>query len=120
MRIFFKGWYWIFTIIITACYTGSIISFITLFVYPDVVDTVDQLVDQNFRVGSLTTGGWGKWFNESEHEQTKWLLRDIELVPNTTQGLKNVTGSYYLPMFRSYAFLAGRMQMEYVVMTNYT
>ncbi|KAK6621468.1 hypothetical protein RUM44_001275 [Polyplax serrata] len=114
------GWYWAFSIIVTACYTGSIVSFITLFVFPDVIDHVDQLVKMNFRVGTLSTAGWDTWFNNSEHEKTKWLLRDIELVPTATQGLKNVSNSFYLPMFRPYAFLAGRAQMEYIVQANYT
>jgi Ligand-gated ion channel len=47
------GWYWIFTIIITACYTGSIIAFVTIPVFPDTVDTVDQLLRGLFRVGTL-------------------------------------------------------------------
>lgn len=51
---FCLGWYWVFSIIVTACYTGSIIAFITLYVYPPVIDTVDQLLAGNFRVGSLS------------------------------------------------------------------
>jgi hypothetical protein len=47
------GWYWIFTIIITACYTGSIIAFVTIPVFPDTVDTVAQLLRGLFRVGTL-------------------------------------------------------------------
>lgn len=71
-------------------------------------------------IHSSGTAGWDTWFNNSDHEKTKWLLRDVELVPNTTQGLKNVSNSFYLPMFRPYAFLAGRAQMEYIVQANYT
>lgn len=43
-----------FSIIVTACYTGSIIAFVTLFVYPPVIDTVDQLLEQDYRIGSLS------------------------------------------------------------------
>lgn len=49
-----SGWYWVFSIIVTACYTGSIIAFITLFVYPPVIDSLDQLLEQDYRVGSLS------------------------------------------------------------------
>lgn len=47
------GWYWVFTIIITACYTGSIIAFVTLPVFPETVDTVEQLNAGFYRVGTL-------------------------------------------------------------------
>lgn len=46
------GWYWVFTIIITACYTGSIIAFVTLPVSPETIDTLDQLRDGFFRIGT--------------------------------------------------------------------
>lgn len=46
------GWYWVFTIIITACYTGSIIAFVTLPVQPETIDTLDQLRDGFFRIGT--------------------------------------------------------------------
>lgn len=46
------GWYWVFTIIITACYTGSIIAFVTLPVQPETIDTLDQLRDAFFRIGT--------------------------------------------------------------------
>nr|WPO56534.1 ionotropic receptor [Leucinodes orbonalis] len=47
------GWYWIFTIIITSCYTGSIIAFVTLPVFPETVDTIQQLLAGFYRVGTL-------------------------------------------------------------------
>lgn len=47
------GFYWLFTIIITACYTGSIIAFVTLPVYPATVDTIDQLLNGRYQIGVL-------------------------------------------------------------------
>lgn len=47
------GVYWVFTIIITACYTGSIIAFVTLPVQPHTIDTLDQLRDGFFRIGTF-------------------------------------------------------------------
>lgn len=47
------GWYWVFTIIITSCYTGSIIAFVTLPVFPTTVNTISQLLAGFFRVGTL-------------------------------------------------------------------
>lgn len=49
------GWYWVFSIIITACYTSSIIAFVTLPVFPDTVDSVNDLVSGFFRVGTFGT-----------------------------------------------------------------
>lgn len=49
------GFYWLFTIIITACYTGSIIAFVTLPVYPATIDTIDQLLRGRYQIGML---GW--------------------------------------------------------------
>jgi len=47
------GAYWLFTIIITSCYTGSIIAFVTLPAFPDTVDSVLDLLGLFFRVGTL-------------------------------------------------------------------
>lgn len=47
------GSYWLFTIIITACYTGSIIAFVTLPAFPDTVDSVMDLLGLFFRVGTI-------------------------------------------------------------------
>lgn len=54
----FVGWYWVFTIIISACYTGSVIAFVTLPVYPSTVDTVQQLISGRFQVGTLGRYRW--------------------------------------------------------------
>jgi hypothetical protein len=43
----------VFSIIITACYTGSIIAFVTLPLYPATIDTIQQLFDGFFRIGTF-------------------------------------------------------------------
>jgi len=45
--------YWIFTVIITAAYTSSIIAFVTLPVFPDTVDTAEEILSTpDFRWGT--------------------------------------------------------------------
>ncbi|KFB39562.1 AGAP008511-PA-like protein [Anopheles sinensis] len=61
------GIYWLFTIIITACYTGSIIAFITLPVEPERVDSVEQLNRGFYRIGTLDRGGWERWFTNKRY-----------------------------------------------------
>lgn len=48
-----SGFYWVFTIIITACYTSSIIAFVTLPVFPETVDTIRDLLSGFYRIGTL-------------------------------------------------------------------
>ncbi|XP_032577910.1 ionotropic receptor 21a isoform X4 [Drosophila sechellia] len=66
------GAYWLFTIIITSCYTGSIIAFVTLPAFPDTVDSVLDLLGLFFRVGTLS-------------KKRQWWLGDLvpELDPYT-------------------------------------
>ncbi|KAK4877242.1 hypothetical protein RN001_009748 [Aquatica leii] len=110
------GFYWLFTIIITACYTGSIIAFVTLPVFPDTVDTVKQLLSGRYQIGTLDKGGWEYWFENSSDPYTKQLLRRVEYVPNIESGIKNTTSAF----FWSYAFLGSRAQLDYLVRTNFT
>lgn len=42
-----------FTIIITACYTSSIIAFVTLPVFPETVDSISDLLGGFYRIGTL-------------------------------------------------------------------
>lgn len=42
-----------FTIIITACYTSSIIAFVTLPIFPETVDSITGLLSGFYRVGTL-------------------------------------------------------------------
>lgn len=110
------GFYWLFTIIITACYTGSIIAFVTLPVYPDTIDTPSQLLKGRYQIGTLDKGGWQYWFENSSDFATKKLLTHLDLVPNIQAGLKNMTKAFFWP----YAFMGSRAQLSYIVRTNFT
>ncbi|XP_023291695.2 ionotropic receptor 21a [Lucilia cuprina] len=110
------GSYWIFTIIITACYTGSIIAFVTLPAFPETVDSVMDLLGLFFRVGTLESGGWETWFQNSSHEPTLRLFNKMEYVATLEEGIGNVTQSF----FWNYAFLGSRSQLEYLVQANFT
>lgn len=50
------GIYWVFSIIITACYTGSIIAFVTLPVFPETVDSIIDLIWGFYRIGTFGKG----------------------------------------------------------------
>ncbi|XP_065356000.1 ionotropic receptor 21a [Calliphora vicina] len=110
------GSYWIFTIIITACYTGSIIAFVTLPAFPETVDSVMDLLGLFFRVGTLDNGGWESWFQNSSHEPTMRLFNKMEYVSTLEEGIGNVTQSF----FWNYAFLGSRSQLEYMVQANFS
>ncbi|XP_037958822.1 ionotropic receptor 21a [Teleopsis dalmanni] len=110
------GAYWFFTIIITACYTGSIIAFVTLPAFPDTVDSVLDLLGLFFRVGTLDNGGWESWFQNSTHFSTAKLYRKMEFVGSFEEGIGNVTQSF----FWNYAFLGSKAQLEYLVQKNFS
>uniref|UniRef100_A0A336KDE3 CSON007744 protein n=1 Tax=Culicoides sonorensis TaxID=179676 RepID=A0A336KDE3_CULSO len=110
------GWYWVFTIIITACYTGSIIAFVTLPVTPETIDTLDQLRDGFFRIGTYDRGGWERWFLNSTHEKTAKLIKKLEFVGNAEEGVNNVTQAWFWP----YAFIASKRELQFIIDTNYT
>ncbi|XP_047520731.1 ionotropic receptor 21a-like isoform X1 [Pieris napi] len=110
------GWYWLFTIIITSCYTGSIIAFVTLPIYPETIDTVSQLLSGFFRVGTLESGGWERWFLNSSDQATRKLLKHLEFVPDIETGIRNVTKAFFWP----YAFLGSKAELEYLVQSNFS
>nr|ARO70541.1 antennal ionotropic receptor 21a-2 [Dendrolimus punctatus] len=110
------GWYWIFTIIITSCYTGSIIAFVTLPIFPETVDTIDQLLSGFYRIGTLDRGGWERWFLNSSDPKTNKLFRKIEFVPNVESGIRNTTKAFFWP----YAFLGSQSELEYIVQANFS
>ncbi|XP_017485936.1 PREDICTED: ionotropic receptor 21a [Rhagoletis zephyria] len=110
------GSYWLFTIIITACYTGSIIAFVTLPAFPNTVDSVNDLLGLFFRVGTLDNSGWETWFQNSTHVQTAKLYRKMEFVSTLEEGIGNVTQSF----FWNYAFLGSAAQLEFMVQKNFT
>ncbi|KAI5712923.1 hypothetical protein M8J75_012369 [Diaphorina citri] len=77
----FVGTYWVFSIIITAAYTGSIIAFITLPAIPETIDTLHQLKSERCRVVTLDSGGWQK-FNDTEEDTVESeVFEKWELVP---------------------------------------
>nr|QGW45447.1 ionotropic receptor 21a [Bradysia odoriphaga] len=110
------GWYWVFTIIITACYTSSIIAFVTLPIFPETVDSISGLLNGFFRVGTLENDGWQFWFLNSSHAQTSKLIKNLEFVVDVEEGLSNVTRAWFWP----YAFIGSKSQLEFIVRDNYT
>ncbi|XP_063357695.1 ionotropic receptor 21a [Cydia amplana] len=111
------GWYWLFTIIITSCYTGSIIAFVTLPVFPETVDSIQQLLDGFYRVGTLDRGGWERWFLNSSDPKTNKLLKKLQLVGDVPSGIRNTTKTFFLLPF---AFLGSRAELEYIIQSNFT
>ncbi|XP_072152297.1 ionotropic receptor 21a [Bemisia tabaci] len=109
--------YWVFTIIITAAYTGSIIAFITLPAAPDMIESSKQLLRRNFKVSILDEGGWQNWFTDLDDPVGQKLLNDPILVPDVDSGLRNVTRSNYL---RHHAFLGSFALIEWYLRTNST
>lgn len=106
-----------FTIIITACYTGSIIAFVTLPIFPETVDTIEQLQGGFYRIGTLDRGGWERWFLNSTQKETSKLMRHLEFVRDIKEGLGNVTKPYFL---FPYAFIGSKSQLDYLIQSNYT
>nr|QNL15114.1 ionotropic receptor 21a [Aulacocentrum confusum] len=47
------GIYWVFTIIITSCYTGSIMAFITVPAFPAAINSAEQLLEEGYDIGTL-------------------------------------------------------------------
>uniref|UniRef100_A0A0U5BQ72 Putative ionotropic receptor n=1 Tax=Reticulitermes speratus TaxID=60591 RepID=A0A0U5BQ72_9NEOP len=110
------GWYWIFSIIISACYTGCIIAFVTLPVYPSYVDNGYEVLYHGFKVGTLSDGGWRHWFNDSADPVTTKLFEKMEYLPDLESALHNITTAYY----RDYAFLGSSSLLDYIIRINYT
>jgi hypothetical protein len=98
-------------------YTGSIIAFVTLPVFPETVDTISQLRDRFYRIGTLDRGGWERWFLNSTDTEAAKLLKNLEFVRNLDEGLSNVTKPFFL---FPYSFIGSKTQLEYTVQTNYT
>lgn len=89
----------------------------TLPIYSETVDTIQQLQNGFYRIGTLDRGGWERWFLNSTQKETTKLLRNLEFVKNIEEGLGNVTKAYFL---FPYAFIGSKSQLEYVIQTNYT
>ncbi|KAJ9586856.1 hypothetical protein L9F63_019538 [Diploptera punctata] len=110
------GWYWVFSIIISACYTGCIIAFVTLPVYPPHYDSCYEVVQERLQVGTLSSGGWQYWFNDSVDPMATQMFEKIEYLPDLESAMENITTSYY----RNYAFLGSYNLLEYLMKINYT
>ncbi|XP_069678184.1 uncharacterized protein Ir21a [Periplaneta americana] len=110
------GWYWVFSIIISACYTGCIIAFVTMPVYPAYVDNVKEVVQQGLHAGTLSDGGWRYWFNDSFDSVTNKLFEKMEYLPDLESAVHNVTTAYY----RDYAFLGSWSLLDYTIRMNYS
>ncbi|XP_011301218.1 glutamate receptor ionotropic, delta-2 [Fopius arisanus] len=112
------GIYWVFTIIITSCYTGSIMAFITVPVFPESIDTPDQLIDENYDVGTLDHDGWEIWFNWTKIDDpvAKKLLKNLKYVSTIEAGIGNITEAF----FWSYAFIGSKILLQYIVQEQFT
>ncbi|XP_046621130.1 ionotropic receptor 21a [Neodiprion virginianus] len=109
------GLYWVFTIIITSCYTSSIIAFITIPAYPAAIETSDQLLYYRYRVGTLDHDGWEYFFKNSSDPNIVKLLKNLELVPTLAEGIRNASRAYFWP----YALLGSRAMLEYIVQADF-
>lgn len=89
----------------------------TLPIYSETVDTIEQLQNGFYRIGTLDRGGWERWFLNSTQKETSRLLRNLEFVKNIEEGLGNVTKPYFL---FPYAFIGSKAQLNYVIQSNYT
>jgi hypothetical protein len=86
-------------------------------VFPETIDSINQLNNAFYRVGTLDRGGWERWFTNSYDKETARLFRKLEYVHDLNEGLGNVTRALFL---FPYAFIGSRAQLEYVIQTNYT
>ncbi|XP_044763252.1 ionotropic receptor 21a [Coccinella septempunctata] len=111
----FIGFYWIFTIIISACYTGSIIAFVTLPVYPETIDKVSQLQRGRYQIGMLDKSGWVDRFANSSEPMVEKLMSKVDLVQTVEEGIKNTTEAFFWP----YAFLGSRANLDYIIRTQF-
>ncbi|THK32945.1 ionotropic receptor 21a [Diachasma alloeum] len=112
------GIYWVFTIIITSCYTGSIMAFITVPVFPEPIDTAEQLLKKNYDIGTLDHDGWEVWFNWTKIDEpvAKKLLKNLQYVSTVKAGIGNITQAF----FWSYAFIGSKILLEYIVQEQFT
>lgn len=89
----------------------------TLPIFPETVDTIEQLQNGFYRIGTLDRGGWERWFLNSSQKETAKLLKGLEFVRDIEEGLGNVTKAYFL---FPYAFIGSKAQLEYVIQSNYS
>jgi hypothetical protein len=90
---------------------------VTLPIFPETVDSLDQLQNGFYRIGTLDRGGWERWFLNSSQKETAKLLKGLEFVRDIEEGLSNVTKAYFL---FPYAFIGSKSQLSYVISSNYS
>lgn len=81
------------------------------------MDTIEQLREGFYRIGTLDRGGWERWFLNSTQKETSKLLRNLEFVQNFQEGLSNVTKPFFL---FPYAFISSKSQLQYILASNYS
>jgi hypothetical protein len=86
-------------------------------VFPETVDSIEQLQNGFYRIGTLDRGGWERWFTNSSQKETNRLLKNLEFVKDIDEGLSNVTKAYFL---FPYAFIGSKQQLHYIINTNYS
>ncbi|CAB3360215.1 Hypothetical predicted protein [Cloeon dipterum] len=100
--------YWIFTVIITAAYTSSIIAFVTMPVFPSTVESAEEILNiKGFRWGTLGSSGWEKWLQDAEDPVSRHIQAGFEWLPKVEDGIRNVSKS------ARYAFLGSRERLQY-------
>ncbi|XP_044020596.1 ionotropic receptor 21a [Aphidius gifuensis] len=114
---FLIGFYWVFTIIITSCYTGSIMAFITVPTFPAPIDTAEKLLNEKYTIGTLNHDGWESWFNYTNMTDPIGvrLLESINYVSNINDGIKNTSKAFFWP----YAFLGSKLTLEYIAQDKF-
>lgn len=85
--------------------------------FPETVDTIKQLQNGFYRVGTLDRGGWERWFLNTTEDKSAKLLRNLEFVRSNEEGLGNVTKAYFL---FPYAFIGSKAQLTHLTQTNFT
>ncbi|KAJ8865896.1 hypothetical protein PR048_033419, partial [Dryococelus australis] len=112
----FIGTYWLFSIIVTACYTGSIIAFVTLPLYPEFIDSVRQVYDGGYKVAMLDGEGWQHYFNNSYDLIATKVLKKVEYLSAIEDGLKNLTKRRN----SGYAVFGSRDKFDFILRANFT
>lgn len=85
--------------------------------FPETVDSIQQLQNGFYRIGTLDRGGWERWFLNSSQKETARLLKNLEFVKDVDEGLSNVTKAYFL---FPYAFIGSKQQLNYIITSNYS
>ncbi|KAG8267452.1 hypothetical protein J6590_052074 [Homalodisca vitripennis] len=113
----FIGTYWAFSIIISTAYTGSIIAFIMLPNFPEVIETAHQLVEEDLRLIVTNKSDLRMSVLNSTNVSIQRLYNKMKIVDSVEEAISNVTES---PLFTDYAFLHSREFLKHVIRTNFS